>query len=499
MTTPTDETIFCLSNYLHFRKPIWRALRHHYPALVKNVRYRLLFGYLLSAYRDEDTGNIPLSTVIVSRIYARDNQVERNTNITVDRDIRAIEALTGCTIKLTKYDKRKGLAREVYLFQLSPEMAEVLYPADAASVLRAGLVNLVTGKLISEKDRAEYAAARLAEIDARNAACPIAEHQVWMHYLNHDIGKPHFRLKPEHIADAVLYTETLDDPDQQEYARRALVHLLTEPHTLYAWSKQERSPRMFGQGIGWPTINKEMRKRLLPDLLEFDLASCHLAVFAQLGQVQSVVDFLASGQELWRYLAGQIELLYSEEVKAVLKVLVYEIVYGCLVHRLFFPKGKLTRKMLSPFTAAVRAKFLAIPMIVDLLAARQAMLAAIRKAKGATDGYTRWIAMARGNKANGERSVDAKSVLSQVCQSYESVLLEPLRRLTLTDGQKENGWYVLIWQHDGCSIRVKHARDTADIVARLTAAVNARATELGMVTHLECKRAFAPLRVAKAA
>jgi hypothetical protein len=473
--------------HLHFRRTVWSRLMDRYPALMKSPKYRQLFGYLLTARRDEDTGNIPLSAGTVSRVYAHDAQAARDRHVCVTRDIDILESLTGCRIELSKYDHHGHRGREVWLFQLSREMADTLYPADAPDLLREGWVNLVDGKLLPRQARAAAAADLLAEIDEVNAMLEMPDEQrATLEYLNHELGPVDYRIRQSDRSAAYAYVQCLDDPAQQSWAYNALGRIDAWPHVPYTLSRRGRSSRIFGAGLGWPNLPKALRRLLRPDWLEFDLANAHLAIFAALTGCQSLLDFLESGVKPWPWLVEHAGLEYDDDTKAVVKILVYEMIFGCLAHNLFVPKGALTPHLLDRWTEDVQQRFLGLPLIQSILAARRGSYRGIRRQGGLvcpwTGEFVPTVDLA------GE-SVAPKSVLSTVCQLAEWELLRPFREATLTEGHREHGWTMPVFQHDGASVKVKYTRDTDDVIDRLTSVTNRHVAQLGICTRLTVERA----------
>ncbi len=379
------------------------------------------FATLVWGPRDQETRNLPMSRVMLSRIYRANCTTGDDSNLDVAGDVQELKRVTGMVVRYSKYDHHAGLAREVYHVQLPPALAAIIY-ATKSEVWREGLVNILTGLPIGHTEIAAYHRRLLAEATLRNAGSP---EEVFLSYLN-SMSVEQFRIKSANIASCDAWLDNLREQWQDAlirkpkyvaeayereyiYAKGALDRILSYPLSVYQIS--DRSPRLFGHG-GWPTLHRELRHRLLPDLYEVDLSSAHLAIFAMLAGVRSVQAFLAKGDSIWPYLCAQCDLSFTADTKAALKILLYEILFGCLEHRLFFPKGKLTWVLLEPFTKEVQMRFLAVPLIRDILAARKQMLDEIGAKGGMVGADGRMIEIIKGSRKQNIRGMDAKSVLA---------------------------------------------------------------------------------------
>ena len=481
--TLREEHHFALANHLQFKRYIWDAIRKTFPELTKkrNKRLLLLLGYLLRAKRSPNSTIIPLSAVMLSRLYAHNPDADRDHHLHVAADIKRLEQITGCEIKLTKYDKNGEKAREVYSFRLNTKLATTIYPTTASELLRGGLVNLVNGRAIPENEIKIYMQAQFEEADRLNAECPIEEHREWLWYMNHYITEKKLRPTKAGFEAAYQYLDTANmSNSRRNYFRDVVNEISYCPHIPYRWV--QKSPRLFGfAGRSYPHIEMAVRTRLLPDVIELDLSSCQLAIFAKLGNIESLLNFLRTRQKVWKYLIEQCDLPMDdyEQLKPTMKILIYEILFGCAEHQLFWRKDGLDRETLKPFTPEVQERFRAIPIVADLLMARNAMLKQIRHDRGMIDAYCRFIQIVK-------HEIDAKSVLSQVVQSYEMLTLQPFRELTITEGKQTGAWDCLCWQHDGVTIDIRNRSHTAiTILERIIAAVNQQARALGFETRFE--------------
>jgi len=487
----TDKTLrsstkYTLDYHLYLRSSIWKRLRARFPVFKRRPRLLSLLIYLINGPTDSVSGLRPLSARIVSFVYHGDHSIERDRNIRVAEDVAELCAVTGCKIGHTNYDKAMHRAREAYEFVPSPEVSKIVFANQAPFTLREGLVNLITGELITPAERHAYHTARLAQADEKNAQCQHEECRTWLNYMNHEVTIEMLRPKAVNAINALNYAHNLTDANERCYAIDALESLLVLPHMPYEYS--ERTVRLFGKGYNPQNIAAELRQRLWPDLYELDLTSCQLAIFAKVCDVPKINEFLHSGKNIWEYLAQQCGLRLTATVKEVLKTVLYEIIFGAAEHTLFWKMASrsLTAEQLAVFTDDVQECFRKIPEIEALLKARDRTLKDIRKAKGKEDAYGQWVPVVKTGPK--EERVNPRSVLAQVIQSWEFRLLAPFRELTLSEGRGSHGWTCIIWSHDGASIRIKHpARDAKSIINKICMAVNSYAASLGFATRIEIK------------
>src|SRR5690606_11642364 len=110
-----------------------------------------------------------------------------------------------------------------------------------------------------------------------------------------------------------------------EDALRVLQRIVEEPIQRYGFSPY--SARLFPSNAGVASIASPVRRALLPDCVEYDLASCHLAIAAREWGCLMLYDYLARGESFWPLILAHMGLPYSEATKAAVKRGSYGLVY----------------------------------------------------------------------------------------------------------------------------------------------------------------------------
>ena len=455
------------------------------PGLVADGPLLRVFAYLLSAPRSED--EIPFPGVLVSRL-AKNNPTlaKRDSHINVSQYLKRLRAFD-ITVEASKWNWRAHEARCIYEFSLPLAIEEALAPQSVKELIGTGLLDLSTGRTVKREqlhhDWLANQQLAIASIDT----CPDERSRQLLRYMNETLLPGQFRYSPDQIQRAFDAAIAIPKPESRWSALRGLQNCLLIRQAVYTWGT--KTPRIYVSGFGLPTLHREIRQILLEGCLDMDLANCQAAAFAAVFNITSLYNLLYDkvhhkGQSLWEYLGEICGIELTTDNKAVLKRAIYRLVFGGSKRKLFKAGGKITRDMLVPFTAEVRTQFFAAPIVQDMFAARRRVLKKISLKRGMHDAYGNWIAIDKSDPCRANW-FDGKSVLAYVMQSYETLLMQPIIDLTLSEGMKDNGWYLKAWMYDGAAIQPKHTRHREDICTMLTAAVDAHAAKLGIPTKLE--------------
>ena len=482
------------SHSFWLEKTTYQRLLAAYPVFHTEKRLRSLFVYLANC-RLNDEGYRSLSSATLSRIYTGDGQAKRRHDFSVTNEISKLqEVIPGLQIALSEYRIKGSKARDVIEFVPPPEVIEILvgeHPLDRTGHLKKlGLVDARTGLPVNAAQIADYRAARRAEADATNAACPWLETREFLDFMYHALSPDMFKPKATDVRECDRYLESALEQghlsaDQTLATWRNLDEMLMLRQTFYVWS--QHSKRVFTMGYGFATLHSPVRQRLFPDLIEVDLTAAQAATLCAICDVPLLRGLLESGKSLWEYILTELGFDgQDKEMKAVLKIVFYSLCFGKSMLRLFrFEKNDYrAHKRAIWRLKPVQERFLAIPLIREMLVARDQKMIEIRRAGGAYDCDGDWIAT--GKRADGRR-VTARSVLSQLAQAVEWRLLEPLRREAIRVQVNPHGWRLLIWSHDGFSFRPRQWRDAGDICRRLVKLVDEQARRMNVPTRLEFK------------
>lgn len=251
--------------------------------------------------------------------------------------------------------------------------------------------------------------------------------------------------------------------------------VLESPKPIYRPSKNLRTDRLFGTGANITNLKKEVRQALTKDWVEFDLQSSQLAIVSKLWNIPALKSFLESGVSIWSELLSYYGLNKASkevksEVKKALKERIYGIVYGESKDRI--ANGKIVNDKvedeglniaLSRFGISKGGvKFLAHPLIKEILKARQTYMKYLLIAGVITDAYGKHHLV---NKTN------VLSKMSRVAQSYEQILIYGVFELT---NDNNDDWSIQLSQHDGVSVKFRHSHTKQYWIAKICQYVNDR-------------------------
>ena len=165
---------------------------------------------------------------------------------------------------------------------------------------------------------------------------------------------------------------------------------------------------------------------------------------------------------------------YRDAAKQTLKTTLYALCFGAGDRKL---KSELTRGLKTycerPYD------FLDHEVIRALRKARDRQLAAVLQAGGAFDVYGTW----RSTDCKETPEKGARSVLSQQAQAVELHLVFPV--IELARGRGARDFQVVLWQHDGFSVRFSDQTKRDRWTRRIVEAVQQRANQLEVPTRLE--------------
>ncbi len=240
----------------------------------------------------------------------------------------------------------------------------------------------------------------------------------------------------------------------------------------------EKSVRIFPMYDNLLALKREVRQALTQDWMECDLRSAQLAIVAKLWDLPLVNEFLTKNQNIWEYLAKQLDTELTPRLKKAIK---HEFLYP-----LCFGESKRVLRQVVTDTFEKNMgidnafdRLFNLPIMQEIWKGRAKRIQKIYKEWGLRDAFGDWLLMKKHDKKA------AISLLAQEAQSYELCLLLPI--LDLAKSSNDN-LAILAWQHDGFSAVCKKNEEIW--VPAMKRVVKNKAAELGINTVLETTSRF---------
>lgn len=291
-------------------------------------------------------------------------------------------------------------------------------------------------------------------------------------------------------------------PEQRRrmHVVRALMGIYASPMPVYALSPW--SPRIHARGLNITGVPSLVRQHLTARLgwAELDLVHAQLACNARWWGVEPVLERLRDPDyhfwdDLVRHVGGDPVALRAEgefeRLKAVLKRPVQGISFAMgasRVRRMGAAKSEsqesaeselVVREMLNRSAAEVGDALLTHPVLKEMRKGSYRQLWRIKQHGGLQDVFGRWIPC---------KSLKRTQILAFGTQARELWLLMPAVELAIAEAQKpEAPFQIVVWQHDGFTVKARERSRLCTHVERLQRAVSDRAERAGIPTRLDLK------------
>lgn len=324
-------------------------------------------------------------------------------------------------------------------------------------------------------------------------------------YLNGHDARTFAPLKREAGSDeTVRLVESLyPRVEDRERVAATLRSVQLNPVPIYGPSPS--TPRLHARGRNATSLPSAVRQDITRRLgwVELDLAHAQLACNAARWSVRSVLERLgADGYAFWDDLmvglgADPDDLRRREaysRFKSVLKRPVHGVSFGMAQKRVrrlgVEPGASLTADEAEAVEAACGAvpgevgiRLVRHPVVADMLRARYRLQRRVVADGGLTDTFGRFLPLAEGQNPGALLAIDA--------QAMELRLLEPVireavaaRRRFERQARARPPYSVVLWQHDGFTVRARDRARLPAVVRSLQRSVADRAAELGVPTAL---------------
>ena len=306
----------------------------------------------------------------------------------------------------------------------------------------------------------------------RSASCELSARLVAL--LN---AQPayYFEGLRERLSAAREAVERLDTTERgKAHQRGVLENVDDQPQPYYGAS--DHSVRVFNIVPHLPSLSAPVRRTLLADSVEYDLAASQLAIVARDWGLPTLYDFLDAGNSPWALILDTMGLPYTPAAKKAVKRGTYGLVYGAGQSRILTDVqaeyAKVTGRAMDVRAAE---RFFENELIREAYAGRERELAVIRERGYAVDVFGRKITTG----ANGYGPADdldySRSILAQLNQARELWLLEPVIGLAEEAQAKARpAFRLVLWQHDGFSVKYRSDAERERREPRILAGVAER-------------------------
>lgn len=444
------------------------------PGLGTNYAYwRLLEYVLFGTWVDEATGQLVLSAKQAA--YLTGNERKWLSNHFALQPLlydfsRDVFPLDTEGIIFNHYFEANQAGRIV------ADVPEWLLSAAKAERRRTGgqRVEFATGELWTSRKSVKVLGSLRKEAASLAASAGCAETQRLLSYLN-DLAPNTFAKILKRLPQAHLAANTVRTDSERQHNLLQAIGQVCQP--LY--KPVENSTRVYTLNESFPRLKREVRDVLAADWLKADLASAQLAIAAHIWKVPIVEELLKTEKSIWGELQDWMKLARSAQSKKDLKELMYSLLFGMSRKNLSAKARQMFPGRKEPWKRLCQH-----PVIKEILVARQRQFDTLRSVGFATDAFGRKLQLlAEGRSSSGYQKDNASSILAQVAQSWELLLMLPI--LDLAEAHRgTSGFTITMWLHDGVCINVHDARRIEAWKARISLAVAKQADELGIPTRL---------------
>jgi hypothetical protein len=285
---------------------------------------------------------------------------------------------------------------------------------------------------------------------------------------------------------AFMWAQNKNVITAREYCFRLLRSLSRFPVPQY---QTKDGYRIFASGNNLQSMPSELRKILLPDCIELDLSAAQLGIIAKIWSLEPLKKEIEKG-EIWNTILEIVGFpIDSKPHKRILKKLIYAFCNGMRYRYLALAVMKEAIHQDVYISTSESKK-----VVEDLFSSK--LFEGIKIAR--SDTFDRLLKEGELNDYYGftHSAVDpkddkvtwklCKTVFSKVISSYEYALLEDVVVLMLQEQEKAKPQYqIVLWQHDGFSIRVTQKDRKPSVVKKLQSVVSNKASSMGIPTRLE--------------
>ncbi len=448
--TSKTQRIYCRTVSKSFRETILRV----YPRLHERKHYWPLLAYLLFPNQVVEGKTLLARTTLAELFGYSSIPPYFNT----ERLLKGFAEAMHIRITWSDYSKLERRARIVESLDWPKKILVGLKLERERLLWRQGRVYLISGKPFSKKKQYEFM--RNEKEEASMNIAHTKETEILLRYMNslpNNIFARLIELNGGKTLDTILKL-----PSDREHQWGIFSSIVDDYAQVY--QPTNKSVRIFPVQERIVSLKSEVRKTLTTGYIEADLKSSQFAIAATLWNIPSVKKFLSEGGNLWEYLyqAGNSD---KDEWKKILYSLMFGMHYTGV------------KALLSEIGVSYR-DFINLPLIGDLMKARNKEMERIKSNGGATTCFGKFLST---------EDFDVKSILAQCCQAKELEILFPIVELALETRNKKHGFTIVLWQHDGFTFKPNHTRDKQYWINKLKEVIHVSASSHGIMTQLICE------------
>ena len=457
----------------------YNLIIREFPSAKENPAYFKLLCYLAFGRLNKKTGQVIID-------YSRLARIQFGNKIGIKKvqqlNYRALtfleefqrDVMSEETFTWSDYDFDEHRAREAEVIwsdtMIKAIEDENLYRASTTKL--NGLVYIDSGKKYSQ---ASIKLARDMDLQMAQQQQRIAtdEQKPLLEYM-HSLNIKHFSniVNPSNLMAAFAEILKIEKKTSRDHQFNILCAIQEDLKPLYQPSKNGNTVRIFALNDSMLSLKKSIKKVLCKGWFEFDLASAQLAIVSQTWNIPFIRDYLNSGNKIWKDLCSHLNLPYTEDIKADLKVALYALVYGKTVTKL----QQLIKETIGEEYVDL---WLTHPVIKAILAARKIKIEQLLKDRQLTTIFGKTIKIT--GKDRTEINAKIRSALAEESQAVEYYLILPVLELA----QSTKDFVITLVQADGFSCSFTNKTKQQRWIDRILQSVQLRADSLSIPTHLE--------------
>ena len=457
----------------------YNLIIREFPPAKENPAYFKLLCYLAFGRLNKKTGQVIID-------YSRLARIQFGNKIGIKKvqqlNYRALtfleefqrDVMSEETFTWSDYDFDEHRAREAEVIwsdtMIKAIEDENLYRASTTKL--NGLVYIDSGKKYSQ---ASIKLARDMDLQMAQQQQRIAtdEQKPLLEYM-HSLNIKHFSniVNPSNLMAAFAEILKIEKKTSRDHQFNILCAIQEDLKPLYQPSKNGNTVRIFALNDSMLSLKKSIKKVLCKGWFEFDLASAQLAIVSQTWNIPFIRDYLNSGNKIWKDLCSHLNLPYTEDIKADLKVALYALVYGKTVTKL----QQLIKETIGEEYVDL---WLTHPVIKAILAARKIKIEQLLKDRQLTTIFGKTIKIT--GKDRTEINAKIRSALAEESQAVEYYLILPVLELA----QSTKDFVITLVQADGFSCSFTNKTKQQRWIDRILQSVQLRADSLSIPTHLE--------------